>query len=61
MRESMEGRYGFLNYIRTTARDNDVVVVIPASNLCDLETGALVSTSDCHFGKVVELEMNDFE
>lgn len=54
----MEGRYGFLNYIRTTARDNDVVVVIPASNLlCDLETGALVSTSDCHFGKVVELEM----
>jgi hypothetical protein len=43
----MEGRCGFLSYIGTTARDSDVVVVIPASNLlCDSETGALVTTSE---------------
>jgi hypothetical protein len=43
----MEGRCGFMAYNGTTARDNDVVAVILASNLlCDLETGALVSTSE---------------
>jgi hypothetical protein len=52
----MEGRRGFLDCIRTTARDNDVVVVIDACNLlCSLETGALISKNDCHFGKVAEL------